>query len=51
MAIMRTKPISLAPLTLEQALKRAMSVPARAHDPKPPKISKAKKKAGKRKKG
>jgi hypothetical protein len=42
------RPVSLKPLTLEQALKRAMSVPAPDHDPKPPK---SKKKAVKRKKG
>jgi hypothetical protein len=41
------KPIKIN-LTLEQALRRALSVPAPEHDPKPPK---AKKKAGKRKKG
>jgi hypothetical protein len=44
-------PISLQPLTLEQALKRAMSVPAPAHDPKLPKSSKGKRKATKQKKG
>ncbi len=44
------KPIKID-LTLEQALKRAMSVPPPDHDPKPPKSRKAKKKAGKRKKG
>ena len=39
------------PLTLEQSLKRAMSVPPPAHDPKPPKGGKGRKKVAKRKKG
>jgi hypothetical protein len=44
---MRSKPISLRPLTPEEALRRAMSIPAPDHDPKPPK---RRKKAAERKK-
>lgn len=42
------KPLSLAPLSLEEALRRAMSVPAPKSDPKPPPKGKAKKLAKKK---
>jgi len=42
-------PLSLAPLTPEEALRRAMSVPAPKSDPKPPTKPKAKGKSAKKK--
>jgi len=49
----RHGPVSLYGLTPEEALRRAMSVPAPAHDPKPPKPPEKakKKKPGGKKKG
>jgi hypothetical protein len=45
------KPLSLAPLTPEDALRRAMSVPPPKHDPPTPKAKKAaKKKSGRKNK-
>jgi hypothetical protein len=41
-------PISLAPLTPEEALRRAMQAPVPKHAPKPPAKPKAKKKAAKK---
>jgi hypothetical protein len=46
-----SKPISLYPLTPEEALRRAMSVPAPKSDPKPQVKAKAKKKHATKKKG
>jgi len=44
-----SKPISLYPLTPEQALRRAMQAPVPKDEPKRPPKAKAKKKAAKRK--
>jgi hypothetical protein len=49
--VVQEKNISLAPLSPEDALRRAMQVPAPEHDPKPVKAAKRPaKKAGKGKK-
>jgi hypothetical protein len=44
------KNISLRPLTLKQALRHAMTVPAPEHDPPAPKVKKKPAKKGKKKK-
>jgi hypothetical protein len=48
MAGSASKPISLYPLTPEEALRRAMSAPVPKSEPKPPVKAKAKKQPAKR---